>query len=66
LRKSLLNLLDHLHHIETLVVPMETDGNDPRGLLLDVFENGKMMIFNPLHSHVHNLGRNALTLEEVG
>jgi hypothetical protein len=48
------------------MVPMETDGNDPRGLLLDVFENGKMMIFNPLHSHVHNLGRNALTLEEVG
>jgi len=55
-----------LHHIETLMVPVEVQGDDSRGLLAEIFNDRKMVVFNPLYSQVDDLGGNALTLEKVG
>jgi hypothetical protein len=65
-RKGGFHLFDHFHHIVTLMVPVEVDGNDSRGFLFDIFDDRKMMIFNPLHPHVYDLGGNMMTLEKVG
>jgi hypothetical protein len=48
------------------MMPVEIEGNDPRGLLPDVFDDGKFVVFNPLYSQVHNLSGNVMTLEKVG
>jgi hypothetical protein len=48
------------------MVPVEIDGNDPRSLLPDIFDDRKSVIFNPFHSQVYDLGGNAMTLEKVG
>ncbi len=66
LRENRLDLFDHLHHIETLMMPMKINGNDPRRLLSDIFNDGKTLILNPLHSEVDNLGRDPLSLKKVG
>jgi hypothetical protein len=47
------------------MMPVEIDGNDPRSLLSDIFDDGKFVVFNPLHSQVHNLSGNVMTLEKV-
>jgi hypothetical protein len=48
------------------VVPVEVQGDDPRGLLPKILNDGKIVIFNPLHSQVDDLGGNTTTLEKVG
>jgi len=48
------------------MVPMKIEGNDPRGLFLDLIKDGKMMIFDPFHSQMNDLAGNVLTLEKVG
>jgi hypothetical protein len=48
------------------MVPVEVDGDDSRGLLPDIVDDRKTMIFNPFHSHVDDLGGNAMALKEVG
>jgi hypothetical protein len=48
------------------MMPMEIEGNDPRGLLPDIVDDGKFMILNPLYSQVHYLSRNMMTMEKVG
>ena len=35
-------------------------------LFSDIFEDGKIMIFDPLHSHVNDLGGNTTTLQQIG
>jgi hypothetical protein len=47
------------------MVPVEVDGNNSRVFLFDIFDDRKMMILNPFHSHMHNLGGDVVTLEEV-
>jgi hypothetical protein len=47
------------------MVPMEIHGNDPRTLLPDIFDDGKMVIFNPLHTEVDKLCRDTLTVEKI-
>jgi hypothetical protein len=66
LRKGGLDLLDILHHIETLMVPVEVHRNDPGGLLPEIFDDREIVIFNPLYSQVYDLGGDAMTLEKVG
>jgi hypothetical protein len=48
------------------MVPVKVDGNDPGSLFSDIFDDRKIVIFNPLHSHVHHLSGNAMALEKVG
>jgi len=48
------------------MMPMKINGNDPRRLLSDIFNDGKTLILNPLHSQVDNLGRDPLSLKKVG
>jgi hypothetical protein len=54
-RKGGFDLLDPLHHIETLMMPMKIDGYDLRILLSDIIHDGKMWVFDPLHSQMDNL-----------
>jgi hypothetical protein len=55
LRKGGFDLLDPLHRIETLMMPVKIDGYDLRFLLSDIFNDGKMWVFDPLHSQMDNL-----------
>jgi hypothetical protein len=48
------------------MVPMEIESHDPRGLLFDIGEDGKIVIFNPLHPHMDNLSRDPMALEQIG
>jgi len=64
--KGLFHLFDHFHHIIALMVPVKIEGNDPRSLLSDMIDDGKMGILNPFNSHMYDLGGNAMTLEKVG
>jgi hypothetical protein len=48
------------------VVPVEVQGDDPRGLPPNILNDGKIVIFNPLHSQVDDLSGNAMALEKVG
>jgi hypothetical protein len=66
LRKGRFDLLDILHHIVTLMVPVEVHRNDPRGLLPEIFDDREIVIFNPFDSQVDDLGGNAIALEKVG
>jgi hypothetical protein len=59
------HLFGNFHRIENLMVPMEIDGNNPWSLLFDIREDGKIVIFNPLHSQVNDLAGNSMTLKEV-
>jgi hypothetical protein len=65
LGKGGLDLLDILHHIVTLVVPVEVHRNDPGVLVPEIIDDGEMVIFNPFYSQVDDLSGNALTLEKV-
>jgi hypothetical protein len=47
------------------MVPVKIDGNDPRTFLLDIIDDGKIMILNPFNPHVYDLSGNAMTLEKV-
>jgi len=47
-------------------MPVEIDGNAPRVLLSDIFDDGKFVILDPLHPHVHDLSGDVMTLEKVG
>jgi hypothetical protein len=48
------------------MVPMEIDGNDSGGFLSNIIKDGKIVIFDPLHSQVDDLGGNTMALEKVG
>jgi hypothetical protein len=48
------------------MVPVKIDRNHPGGFLPDIGEDGKIAIFDPFHSHMYDLSRNALTVKEVG
>jgi hypothetical protein len=47
------------------MVPVEVHRYDPRRLLAKILNDGKMVIFNPLHSHVYDLSGYATALEKV-
>jgi hypothetical protein len=65
-RKGLFHLLGNFDYIETLMVPMEINGNHPRVLLLDIIKDGEIVIFNPFHSCMNDLGGDLMTLEKIG
>jgi hypothetical protein len=48
------------------MMPVEVNGNDSRVFLFDIFDDRKIVVLNPLHPHVHNLGGDLMTLEEIG
>jgi hypothetical protein len=48
------------------MVPVEIHGNDPRGLLPEIFDDREIVIFNPFYSQVYDLGGNAIALQKVG
>jgi hypothetical protein len=48
------------------MVPVEVQGDDPRGLLSQIVNDGKIVVFNPFHSQVNDLGGNTATLQNVG
>jgi hypothetical protein len=48
------------------MVPVEVQGDDPRGLLSQIVDDGKIVVFNPFHSQVDDLGGNTATLQNVG
>jgi hypothetical protein len=66
LRKGSFDLLNSLHHIETLMVPVEVHRNDSGSLLPEIFDDSEIVIFNPLHTQVYNLGGKTMALEKVG
>jgi hypothetical protein len=45
---------------------MKVEGDDPRSLFPKILNDGKIVIFNPLHSQVDDLSGNAMALEKVG
>jgi hypothetical protein len=47
------------------MVPVEVHGNDSRGLLPDIIDDGEFVVFNPFYPHVHNMSGNAMTLEKI-
>src|SRR4030042_795150 len=47
------------------MVPVKIDSQDPRVFFFNIVQDRKIVIFNPLHSKVHNLSGNAMALEEV-
>jgi hypothetical protein len=55
-----------LHHIETLMVPVEVHRNDPGGLLPEIVDDGEIVIFDPLQTQVDDLGGNTMTVETIG
>jgi hypothetical protein len=63
--KSSFQALGSLHHIKALMVPMKIEGHHPGCLLLDIVEKGKIVIFDPFHPRMHNLGGNVIALEKV-
>jgi hypothetical protein len=48
------------------MMPMKIDGYDLRILLSDIIHDGKMWVFDPLHSQVDNLRRDALSMKRIG
>jgi hypothetical protein len=48
------------------MVPVEIEGNDSWSFFPNIIEDRKIVIFDPLHSDVYDLGRNVMTLEKVG
>jgi hypothetical protein len=48
------------------MMPVEIECNDPRGLIPDIFDDGKFVVFNPLYSKVHHFSGNVMTMEKVG
>jgi hypothetical protein len=54
-REAGFDLLDPFHRIEALVMPMKIDGYDLRIFLSEIFQDGKMWVFDPLHSQMNNL-----------
>jgi hypothetical protein len=48
------------------MVPVEVQGDDPRGLFSEILNDGKIVVLNPLHSQVDDLSGNTTTLENVG
>jgi hypothetical protein len=59
-------LFDHFHDIVALMVPVEVQSENPRRLFSNIFDDRKSTIFNPLHSQVYDLSRNAMVLKNVG
>jgi len=47
------------------MVPVEIESNDSWSFFPNMIEDRKIVIFDPLHSHVYNLSENAMTLEKV-
>jgi hypothetical protein len=48
------------------MVPVEINGNDSWGLLANIMEDRKIVIFNPFYPHMHDLSGDATALEKVG
>jgi len=57
--------LDPFHDIVTLVMPVEIEGNDSRGLFAKIVENGELAILNPFQSQVDDLGRDVMSCETI-
>jgi hypothetical protein len=63
--KSGLDRLGRFNHIETLMMPMEIQEDHRGSLFFKIGEDGKSPILDPLHSHMDNLGGDALALDQV-
>jgi hypothetical protein len=48
------------------MVPVKIEGYNPRGFFANIINDRKIVIFNPFYSHMYDLGRNTMTLKEVG
>jgi hypothetical protein len=47
------------------MMPVEIEGNDSWVFFPNIIENRKIVIFDPLHSHVYNLGGDTIPLKKV-